>query len=164
MFISLQLNGKRLVGTGHPWKQMLQIFPCQYLCFHPTSFNSTLHDWYKWMLTGDKEPFHVGFKGNPFLPHYFMVWTGSQTFIGREDKKPCRISMGTKMKEVSGNYLLSSTDIKWRTTHFVFLRLLPPQLLSGKEIIFFLLNHPNLYTKPLKLPFCVYISRVFLQR
>lgn len=28
---------------GHPQRQILQIFPCQDLCFHPTNFNSTLH-------------------------------------------------------------------------------------------------------------------------
>lgn len=55
--------------------------------------------------------------------------------------------MGKKLKGVSENYLLGSTYFKWRITHFVFLSLLPPQLLSGKETLLFLLSYQSLYNK-----------------
>lgn len=95
-----------------------------------------------------------------------MVWTGSQKFIGRGDKKNplCQWNVNRNETKRAFGHILVNADFKWRRICFLFLSLLPLPLLRRKEIPFFLLSYQSSYINPLKLSFCIYIYRGFVQR
>lgn len=85
--ISLQLNRKCLVGTGHPQKQTFQMFSCQDLPFFLQAVSIALYmtDTNGW--SQETKSSSLSFLQEiPSFPHYFMVSTWSNFYWQREQK------------------------------------------------------------------------------
>lgn len=111
MFTSSQIKGNCLVGIDHPGKQILQILPCQDLCFHPTNFNSTLHDLFK----------QINKRKNAFPCWFYRISPPYLTI------SPSGLSVRLLLEERTKN----TSEFQWEQNYW------PIETLSGQQLCIF---------------------------